>query len=117
MLFNRSLNKKIGLEVRLADSFFKRLKGVMFESKLDYALLFPFARESRMEASIHMLFVFTAIDVVYLDKAKKVVDLRAGLRPWTLNYTPKKPASFLLELPPGTIKKSGLKLGQKLDWR
>jgi uncharacterized membrane protein (UPF0127 family) len=116
MLYNKTLKKKIGLKVVQADSFFKRLKGLMFKRGFDYALLFEFAGESRAKASIHMLFVFTPIDIAYLDKEKTVVDLKASLQPWTLNYTPKRPARFLLELPPGSIKKFKLEIGQKIDW-
>jgi uncharacterized membrane protein (UPF0127 family) len=51
-----------------------------------------------------------------LNKGKKVVDLKESLQPWTLNYTPKQAAKYLIELPAGLIKKKGIKLGHLLDW-
>lgn len=116
MLYNQTLKSTIHRQTRLADSFFKRLKGLMFTKKFDFALIFPFQFESRVGASIHMLFVFTPIDVVYLDKGKRVVDLKESLQPWTLNYTPKKAAKYLIELPQGLIKKKGIKPGHSLAW-
>ena len=117
MLYNKTLKTKSDLKVVLADSFLKRLKGLMFKREFDYVLVFEFEGEARMGASIHMMFVFTPIDIVYLDSGKKVVDLKTNLQPWTSNYTPKRPAKWLLELPPGTINKNRIKAGQQLDWR
>ena len=87
----------------------------MFERKanFDYGLVFPFGHETRMGSSIHMLFVFFPIAAVYLDSGKRVVDL-AVLNPFALNYTPKKPAAFLIELPAGKAKE--LSLGDKLEF-
>jgi uncharacterized membrane protein (UPF0127 family) len=116
MLYNKTLKAPIHRQTVMADSFFKRLKGLMFSKEFDFALIFPFQLESRVGASIHMLFVFTPIDVVYLNKGKKVVDLKESLQPWTLNYTPKQAAKYLIELPAGLIKKKGIKLGHLLDW-
>ena len=47
----------------------------------------------RLGASVHMLFVFFPLDLVFLDKNKRVVDKKEGFRPFSLNYTPKKPAA------------------------
>lgn len=116
MLYNRTQNKKIIENVRLANSAMEKFKGLMFEKKnrFDYGLVFDFNRETRMGASIHMLFVFFPIDLVYLDEKKKVTDIRLSIAPWTLNYTPKKPSRFLAELPVGAAK--GIQIGDKLDW-
>jgi len=117
MLLNKTNNRKIIERIRLADSYWKKLKGLMFSGKHDYALIFDFGGESRIKASIHMLFVFHSIDLVYLSEGRKVVDLVEGIRPFTLNYTPKKNARYLIELPEGTIKKNRIKLGDEVDWR
>ncbi|MCM8757010.1 MAG: DUF192 domain-containing protein [Candidatus Omnitrophica bacterium] len=90
----------IARRVRFADSFFLKLRGLMFEKKerFDYALVFPFEQEKRLGASIHMLFVFFPITAAYLDSKKRVVDV-AVVKPFSLNYTPKKAAKYLIELP------------------
>ncbi|MEM0360197.1 MAG: DUF192 domain-containing protein [Candidatus Diapherotrites archaeon] len=99
MLRNKTRKAVIARKVRFANSFFLKLKGLMFEKRdcFDYALVFPFERETRFGASIHMLFVFFPIAAVYLNADKRVVDV-AVLKPFTLNYTPKKPAKYLIEL-------------------
>ncbi len=88
----------------------------MFEraDNFDYALVFELPRESRLGASVHMFFVFFPIGIVFLDSEKKVVD-KAVLKPWMLNYTPKKAAKYFVELQPEKI--SEIKLGEKLEWK
>jgi len=116
MLLNKSRNLMVTGRVRLADSFLKRFMGLMFSRKKDfnYALVFPLGKESRERAAIHMLFVFFAIDVAFLDSGKKVVDVVKGLKPFTFIYVPKKAASYVVELPPG--KANGISEGDVLTW-
>ncbi|MDD5148265.1 MAG: DUF192 domain-containing protein [Candidatus ainarchaeum sp.] len=116
MLVNKSTSKKIMPKVRLADNSWLRLKGLMFENQavFDYALVFDLPSESVLHATIHMLFVFFPIDIVFLDKGKKVVDIVRGIQPFTPSCSPKKPAKFLIELPAG--KASGIKEGDLLEW-
>ena len=99
-----------------AETFFSKAKGLMFEKKsnFDYALVFVLEKESKIGASVHMMFVFFPIDIVYLDSKKMVVD-KASLNPWLLNYTPKKPAKYFVELPKG--KAGEIKIGDELGWK
>ena len=115
MLANKST--VIMPKVRFADTSWLRLKGLMFENQslFDYALVFDLPEESVLHATIHMLFVFFPIDIVFLDKNKNVVDIVKGIKPFTPSYSPKKPAKFLIELPEG--KANGIKEGDILDWK
>jgi len=102
-------------KVRHARSTWQRTKGLMFEDKkkFDYALIFEFPRESKIGSSLHMIFVFFPIDVLFLDKNKKVVD-KVTLPPFQPNYTPKKAAKYVIEMPNGKAKK--VKVGSKIEW-
>jgi len=116
LLLNKSSGKKIIPSVKFARTSWQRLKGLMFENKdsFDYALVFELPSESVLQASVHMLFVFFPIDIVFLDRKKKVVDIARALQPFTPNFSPKKPAKFFVELPFG--KADGIKEGDFLDW-
>ena len=116
MLSNKRTGKKIIDKVVVAENHWQKMKGLMFEdpNMFDYALVFCLPRESIANASIHMLFVFFPIDIVYLNKSKKVVDLAKNLQPFSLGYVPKKPSKFFVELPAG--KSRGIKVGDKLQW-
>lgn len=116
MLVNSTTGKKIIAKTRLADGFFGRFKGLMFERKenFDYALIFELGHETCAGASVHMLFVFSPIDIIFLNAEKKVVD-KATLRPWILNYTPQQAAKYFVEMPKG--KASSISIGDKLEWK
>lgn len=67
-------------------------------SKFDFGLIFKREYESIVGSSIHMLFVFYPINVIFLDSNKKVVDIKKKLKPFTF-YSPKKKAKYIIELP------------------
>lgn len=110
----KSNGKTIISKVRVASELGK-VKGLMFEKKEkhDYALIFKMHAESRIGCSLHMMFVFFPIDVLFLNSEKKVVD-KVTLNPWQLNYTPKKAAKYVVEMPKGLGKK--VKIGEKVSW-
>ena len=60
-----------------------------------------------------MFFVFYAIDVIWLDKNFKVVDLKT-LHPFSV-YNPKRKAKYVIELRKGIIKRSGTKVNDKIE--
>lgn len=86
---NVKIDKKIDIRVKYADSFFKRLKGLMFTSKKpDIPLLFvPGSR-------IHTCFMKFTIDVLYLDKDGKILG-KERIRPWKLGMNVKGTAKVL----------------------
>ena len=85
----------------------------MFSKKTNKALVFDFYKEKII--SLHMLFVFYPIDVLFLSKDKKVVEIKQNLKPFRL-YTPKNKARYVVELLLGTIKKSKTKLEDKISF-
>ena len=103
------------MKTEIADTFFRKMKGLMFRKSLNHALVFPLGRETRSGAAIHSCFMRFTFDVVYLDKNKKVVDM-ATIKPWSF-YTPKKPACCFIELPEGTIRKKKIKIGKALPFQ
>ena len=62
--------------------------------------------------SIHMLFMRFPIDVVFLDREKKVVGVRHELRPWRVAGA--RGARATLELPAGAAGAAGIELGDEL---
>ena len=65
--------------------------------------------------SLHMFFVFFKIDVLFLDKNKKVVDLKKNFLPFTI-YNPKKRAMFVIELPSNTIDRTNTMLNDYISF-
>ena len=106
----------------LADSFFPKLLGIMFQNtplrkKFTRPLLFVFDSESAFENSIHSMFCFVRFDAVYLDSNGIIIDSIPSIPPWELFITPSKPSKYLIELPSGHAKKYGLSRGTKISLR
>lgn len=91
---------------RLCQSFWCKLRGLMFRRSLPdgEGLIFVYGRESKMNASIHMLFMAFPIAAVWLDKDRCVVD-KALARPWRLAYAPRLPAQYVIEARPGLLER------------
>jgi uncharacterized membrane protein (UPF0127 family) len=81
-----------------------RLRGLMFRSKLplDKGLLLVEASESRLNASIHMLFVFMDLGVIWINSGNVVVDSVLA-RAWRPFYVPRQPARYILEIHPDRL--------------
>ena len=96
-------------ELRMADNFFTRAKGLLGTRDLPegHGLLI------RPCNSVHMLGMSYAIDVVFLSKAMEIVRVIPELKPWRLSPVVKG-AYQVLELPVGTISRHGLVPGNKL---
>ena len=65
----------------------------------DEGLLLVQRRESRLESSIHMFFVFTDLAVFWLNSDLQVVD-KVLAKAWHPAYFPARPASYILEIQP-----------------
>ena len=105
-----ALNETKGLTLvpntRRAERFAARLRGLMFRRRLgaDEGLLLVGQRESRIDAAIHMFFVFFPIGVLWLDNQNRVVD-RVVARPFRPVYVPRAPAVGVLECQPEVLEK------------
>lgn len=62
--------------------------------------------------SVHMFFMRFPIDVVFLDRDRKVVGVRHGLRPWRVAGARRAVAA--LELPAGAAAEAGIGEGDVL---
>ena len=63
---------------------------------------------------IHMFFMKFAIDVVFLDKQKKVLKIRPEIGKWRIAL--KLSARSVLELPVGTLVRSQTVVGDQLEF-
>lgn len=101
--------------VRYCSNFLCRLRGLTFRRSLadGEGLLLVGERESRAGAAIHMAFVFFPIAVIWLDEARRAVDVRLA-RPFYPLYVPARPAKDVLEGPPGLVEQ--VRVGDQLKY-
>lgn len=99
------MNKNRGIDgtlrIKYCDSFLTQLRGLTFRSSLsqDEGLVLVGSRDSRVDSSIHMLFVPFDLCVVWINSDMKIVD-KILARPWRPAYFPKRPAKYALEVHP-----------------
>ena len=62
--------------------------------------------------SVHSFFMKFTIDVLYLDRTKKVRGMRQKMKPWRVSAC--LPAHSVLELPAGMIEQTGTQKGDQL---
>ncbi len=111
MTANRVIDERTGhvvaTAVRTTDGFIESFLGLMFKKGLPdgHGLLFKPAR------GIHTHFMRFPIDLIYLDKANRVVKIRAAMRPWRFDFTS---AAGVVELTGGTAAAQGIKPGDQL---
>ena len=110
MLKNKS--KVLAKKIKLCKNPFSKAWGLMF-SKKNKSLIFIFDKEKII--SLHMLFVFYPIDVLFLDKNKKVVEVKESFKPFRF-YIPKNKAKYVVELPYGIIKKTKTEIGDTISF-
>lgn len=89
-----------GFEIKQANTFFSRLKGLMFKrKKIDYGLLLENTN------GVHTCFMFQSIDIFLLDKDFNVLYRFENVKPWRIIW-PKKGVRHILELPINSAKKN-----------
>ena len=95
------------MKIILADTFFKRLIGLMGKGDFEDGMLFTNLKDS----SIHTMFMRFTIDVYFIDKNKIIYD-KTTLKPWRF-YNPEKQAEYILETRKNKLK---LEIGDRLDF-
>ncbi len=108
---NRSQGVSLGDRVTLADTFWTRLRGLLGRPPLksgEGLLIAP-------SRGVHMFGMRHPLDVVLADAGRQVVACFPSLRPWRTTGIHSE-ARYALELPPGTIERTGTDRGDQLEW-
>ena len=102
--------------VGYGDSFFDKLRGLMFRTRLarDEGLLLVERRDSRLETSIHMFFVPFDLAVFWINSELTVVD-KVIAKSWRPAYFPKADAKFTLEIHPDRF--GDYEIGDRVEFK
>jgi len=87
--------------IKVCDTFLTQLRGFTFRPRLelDEGLLLVGTRDSRLDSSIHMLFVAFDLTVIWINSDMQVVD-KIIAKSWQPAYFSKQPARYVLEIHP-----------------
>jgi len=111
-LYNRTRDVVLADEVAIADTFLPRLIGLLGKGP-------QWATERRglwiiPSHGVHTLGMKFSIDVVFLDRKRRVVHVENSLRPWRLSKVLSS-ARSVVELPAATIANSQTQVGDQLE--
>jgi uncharacterized membrane protein (UPF0127 family) len=112
-ILNRTRGTLLFERPRWALTVWQQARGLMFRKPGPKDCIIFLFLPSR-PVSFHMFFVFEPIDIIALDGTGKVIALRENFRPWTM-WRPGLDASAVVELPAGTIAKSGTAVGDVIE--
>ena len=115
-IYNRTQNEALADSAELADTFFSRVRGLMFRRRIERPLIFVFdegQEKSGQACAIHSLFVFFSFSAIYLDAKKRVVDV-AVCGPFLSFMMPRSECAYLIEGEPGLVEK--VRVGDVLEF-
>ena len=100
---------KIKIDVKVADTFFLRLRGLSFRYNypFDRPLFFPKC------SSIHTFGMFFKFDLLFLDSSNRVVALYSSVKPFKIHWQHK--AVSALEMPIGFLEENNIHLYDNVD--
>lgn len=109
---NKTKNEIIVNNSKICKTFLSKTIGLMFSRKIeDYGLIFHFEKEEKI--SLHMFFVLYPIDVLFLDKNKKIIEIKRNFRPFGI-FEPKEKSKFIIELPSNSTR--GTRIGDTIEF-
>ena len=106
MITNKTKNLTISKKEITCKNFLSQSVGLMFRGKQN--LLMIFSKEKKI--SLHNFFVFYSLDILVLDKEKKIVEIKKDFKPFTF-WKSKKEGKYVVELGFPSEYKIGDQLG------
>ena len=107
---NRTRNVALAEKARVADRMLARMRGLLFTDGLADSEALWIAPCN----SIHTFLMRFTIDALFLDRQDKVVKAVSRMKPWRMSAIAFG-AKGVLELPEGTIERTGTRVGDQLE--
>jgi uncharacterized membrane protein (UPF0127 family) len=108
-LVNRTRGALLAERVEVAAAMAERLRGLLGRTELARGSALAIAPCS----AIHTFFMKFAIDAVFLDRSGRVVRALPALPPWRATRFHRR-AAQVVELPAGTLERTGTREGDQL---
>ena len=111
-VYNKTRETFVATEAAVADSYVRRLVGLLGKTK-------KWAQRGRglwivPSSGVHTIGMMFPIDLIFLNKEKRVVHVEEYVRPFRISKVSLKAVS-VLELPPHTIYSTGTQIGDKIE--
>ncbi len=108
-----SYKNHLEFDVKIANTFTKRLVGLMFKKDAKIPLLFEIPKlKNRNRSAIHTCFMRFEIVIIFIGYDDEIFEI-ATLKPWQY-YTPKKGAKYIIEFEKNEFEKYDLEVNDKI---
>ena len=104
----------IAKNIEFARTMLAQSLGLMFRKGMPHSYSMIFTLQKPSQVNVHMLFVFFPLDVIFLDKEKKIMGF-SQLKPW-VGYKGMENIKYILEMKAGTINMFDLKIGGQIEF-
>lgn len=111
-VYNKTRETFLATEAKVADGYFSRLVGLLGKRR-------RWARPGQglwivPSHGVHTIGMLFALDLVFLDRDKRVVHIEEYVRPFRISRVSLK-AQSVLELPPHTTFRTGTQVGDQVE--
>jgi hypothetical protein len=112
------LQHNLNLQIEQAESLAHQAKGLMYREKLDEnaGMLFIFSNEAKR--TFWMKNTYIPLDLIYISKDKKIVEIKENLEPCRENdcptYASTIKAQYVLEVNAGFVQKNNIQIGEEV---
>lgn len=112
-------DKETLVSIEVADNFLERSRGLMGRENLDdnHGMLLVYQNNEIL--SVWMKNMLIPLDIIFIDKNKRVVDIRENIQPCKKEcpiYSSKTPAMYALEVNAGFVKSNGIEIGDAVKF-
>ena len=119
-LFIETKNSTILVNVEIANEPEERTQGLMFRQNLDWDNGMFFVFEEERKLSFWMKNTLIPLDMLFIDKNFKIVEIKENVPPCKEdicpNYPSEIPAKYVLEVNGGFVIKNNIEVGDKVSY-
>ncbi|MBA3985142.1 MAG: DUF192 domain-containing protein [Flavobacteriales bacterium] len=105
------------LDIEIADDEYKTQTGLMYRQSMEENQGMLFIFPDAQVRSFYMKNTEIPLDIIYIDKNKKIVSFQKNARPYDATSLPSGvPAQYVLEINAGLSDRWNLQVGDRIDW-
>jgi len=106
------------LDIEIADDEYKTQTGLMYRQSMEENQGMLFIFPDAQVRSFYMKNTEIPLDIIYIDKNKKIVSFQKNARPYDATSLPSGvPAQYVLEINAGLSDRWNLQVGDRIDWK
>lgn len=116
-ILNKEGGERANFSIEVAESEYQQETGLMYRKEMEknQGMLFVYSDE-RPRPNFYMKNTYIALDLLYIDADKEIVDINENAQPLDESSLPSDaPAQYVLEVNAGVVREKGIRIGDKIE--